>query len=83
MFPWTGKGDIDGDCDIDILDLDGFAQSWGGNIIYPCYHTRCDFDNDLYIGILDLDGFAQMWGKTYCKNHSRYSTTEELLPPTQ
>lgn len=66
MFPWTGKGDLDGDCDIDILDLDGFAQTWGGDISDPCYLTRCDFDNDLYIGILDLDGFAQMWGKTYC-----------------
>jgi hypothetical protein len=64
--PQIIKGDFDNDGDIDVFDLDGFAQSWGSTKNPGGNYNECfDFNDDGKIDVFDLDGFAQVWGKTY------------------
>lgn len=64
--PQIIKGDFDNDGDIDVFDLDGFAQSWGSTKNPGGNYNECfDFNDDGNIDVFDLDGFAQVWGKTY------------------
>ena len=55
-------GDLDGDNDVDVLDLQRAASHWGCRRGDACYEDRFDTDSDGDIDILDLQRFASAWG---------------------
>jgi hypothetical protein len=59
------KGDANQNCQIDVSDLDGFAQAFGTSSGQPAYNAVFDFDDSGSIGVADLDAFAQVFGQSY------------------
>ena len=64
-------GDIDGDRDVDILDLNLIARALGTNPAWPHgtewdqWNEDCDINSDLKVDIFDLTIAGQNYGKTY------------------
>lgn len=67
-------GDIDGDGDVDIVDIMLVASRWGCHCGDACYRDACDLDDDCDIDIIDILLVAGRWG-TVCSSGS--STTIE------
>jgi hypothetical protein len=57
-------GDIDGDCDVDIMDIMQVASRWNSSGGDPDYNPRYDFDGDGDIDIVDIMNVAARWGDT-------------------
>ncbi|MBM4429588.1 MAG: DNRLRE domain-containing protein, partial [Chloroflexi bacterium] len=55
-------GDVDGDCDVDILDIMLVAGRWGAQQGDANYDPRYDLDSDGDIDILDIMFVASRWG---------------------
>jgi hypothetical protein len=55
-------GDLDADCDVDIVDIMLVASRWGSTEGSPNYDPRYDLDRDGDIDIVDIMTVAQHWG---------------------
>lgn len=62
-------GDIDGDGDVDIVDIMLVAGRWGCHCGDACYASICDLDDDCDIDIIDILLVAGRWG-TVCGSGS-------------
>ena len=56
-------GDLDGDCDVDIVDIMMVASRWSCQREDECYDARCDLDGDGDIDIVDIMKVAAHWGE--------------------
>jgi hypothetical protein len=74
-------GDIDGDGDVDIVDIMLVASRWGCRCGDACYWDRCDLDNDCDIDIIDILLVAGRWG-TVCASGSSLSIKPTDSSPT-
>ncbi len=54
-------GDLDGDCDVDIVDIMMVASRWNCQGEDACYDARCDLDGDGDIDIVDVMQVAARW----------------------
>jgi hypothetical protein len=59
----TLPGDMDGDCDVDIVDIMLVAGRWNSSIGDPEYDPRFDVDSDGNIDIVDIMRVAGHWGE--------------------
>jgi len=57
-------GDVDGDSDVDSMDLFTLAAVYGTKTGDPLYNPNCDFDGDGDIDSMDLFTLAANYGKT-------------------
>jgi hypothetical protein len=57
-------GDLDGDCDVDIVDIMMVASRWSCRREDTCYDARCDLDGDGDIDIVDIMKVAVHWGES-------------------
>jgi hypothetical protein len=57
-------GDIDGDKDVDGLDLGKFGRSYGSLTGQPKYKRECDFDLDGDVDNIDLGMYPPNYGKS-------------------
>ena len=55
-------GDLDGDADVDIVDVQGVAYRWNTNSGDELYEPRYDTDSDGDIDIADVQQVAYHWG---------------------
>jgi len=62
-FPTGLFGDFDGDCDVDIIDLQRLAIRWNCKVGDACYNACYDVDSDGDIDIIDIQRVAVHWGK--------------------
>ena len=81
-------GDIDGDGDVDIVDIMLVASRWGCRCGDTCYTSACDLDDDCDIDIIDILLVASRWG-TVCASGSSVdieptdsNPTVRVDPPT-
>ena len=58
------KGDINGDGDVDVVDLLIIADSFGLTVDDPGFDPTCDFNADKAVDVVDLLTFADDFGKT-------------------
>ena len=56
-------GDLDGDCDVDILDIMLVAARWGATQGQANYDPRFDLDHDLDIDIVDIMHVVIHWSE--------------------
>ncbi len=67
---WSGpftvklKGDVDGDCKVDITDLALVGIAFGKTIGQPGFNAAADLNNDGIINIVDLVLVASSFGQT-------------------
>jgi len=57
-------GDLDGDCDVDVVDIMMVASHWNAVEGDPRYDPACDMDNDGDIDVVDIMLVASHWGST-------------------
>ena len=57
-------GDLDGDCDVDVLDIMIVAGHWGALQGQPQYDPACDMDSDGDVDVVDIMLVASHWGDT-------------------
>ena len=57
-------GDLDCDCDVDIVDIMMVASHWNTSVGDPNYDPTCDLDSDGDIDITDIMFVAAHWGET-------------------
>ena len=57
-------GDLDGDCDVDIVDIMMVASKWRCQSGDTCYDARCDLDGDGDIDIADIMQVAAHWSES-------------------
>ncbi len=55
-------GDLNGDCDVNILDVVLVALGWDTELGDPAYNPAYDVNNDDKINILDVVQVAERWG---------------------
>jgi len=55
-------GDLDGDCDVDVVDIMLVASHWGAGEGQPRYDPACDMDKDGDIDVVDIMLVASHWG---------------------
>ena len=60
------EGDIDGDFDVDGVDLAIFAASYGLSEGDPDFDPRCDFNYDKKVDVEDLAIFSEDYGRDDC-----------------
>jgi hypothetical protein len=60
----TIQGDVDGDGDIDALDLADLSDAYGSTPEKPNWNATCDIDNDNLVDIFDLFSLGKNFGKT-------------------
>jgi hypothetical protein len=68
-------GDVDGDCDVDLLDIMAVAGHWGARRGDANYDTRYDLNNDGAIDIQDIMLVVAHWGET-CPGLARPPSTQ-------
>ena len=56
-------GDLDCDCDVDIVDIMMVASRWSCQLGDECYDAHCDLDGDGDIDIVDCMQVAVHWGE--------------------
>jgi hypothetical protein len=56
-------GDLDCNCDVDIVDIMMVASKWSCRLGDECYDPRYDFDGDGDIDIVDCMQVAVHWGE--------------------
>ena len=56
-------GDLDCDCDVDIVDIMLVAGHWNTSMGDPGYDPTCDLDSDGDIDIADIMHVAAHWGE--------------------
>jgi len=56
-------GDLDGDCDVDVVDIMMVASRWCCQRGDECYDVHCDLDGDGDIDIVDIMQVAAHWGE--------------------
>jgi RHS repeat-associated protein len=56
--------DLDGDCDVDIVDIMMVASRWGCQCGDDCYDSLYDFDSDCWITVADIMQVAAHWRET-------------------
>ena len=71
--------DIDGDNDVDIIDIQLVAARWNTHVGDPDYDPICDVDNDGDIDIIDIQLVAAWWNKPISSSSS--SSTSQLVNP--
>jgi hypothetical protein len=57
-------GDLDGDCDVDVVDIMIVASRWNSSVGDPDYDPAYDLDDDGDIDVLDIMLVASHWGDT-------------------
>jgi hypothetical protein len=57
-------GNLDCDCDVDVVDVMKVASRWSCQREATCYDARCDLDGDGDIGIVDIMKVAAHWGES-------------------
>ncbi len=57
----TLVGDVDGDCDVDAVDIMLVASRWDARVGDPQYLTRYDLDQDGDIDVVDIMLVADHW----------------------
>jgi len=57
-------GDLDGDCDVDVVDIMIVANRWNTSEGEENYDPACDMDNDGDIDVVDIMIVASHWGDT-------------------
>jgi len=62
-------GDLDCDCDVDVMDVMMVASRWRCRRGDECYDARCDLDDDGEIDIMDIMQVAARWGDTCASLH--------------
>jgi len=60
----TIPGDLDGDCDVDVMDIMIVASHWNAVEGEENYDPGCDMDNDGDIDVVDIMLVASHWGDT-------------------
>lgn len=60
--PGCDKGDLNGDCLIDLSDLSGFLGAFGAAAPDPGYVAEADFDDSGVVELGDLAGFLAVFG---------------------
>lgn len=80
--PVALPGDIDGDCDVDIVDIMLVAGRWGTSQGEPSYDARYDLDLDGDIDILDIMRVAAQWGSQCTPTPTPTFTLTETSTPT-
>ena len=79
-------GDCNCNCEIDIFDLDTFAQAFGKSSGEPGYHRCVDYNGNGRIDVADLDAFAQNFGRINCDCDTccaPWCSCESCPPPWQ
>ena len=56
-------GDLDCDCDVDVVDIMMVASKWCCQLGDACYDPHCDLDGDGDIDIVDIMKVAAHWGE--------------------
>jgi hypothetical protein len=59
----TLSGDMDGDCDVDIVDIMLVASRWNSTVGDARYDPRYDLDHDGDIDIVDIMLVATRWNQ--------------------
>jgi len=72
-------GDLDRDCDVDVVDVQTVASRWRCKCGDACYNSRYDLDGDCDIDIVDVMKVAAQWGNTCA---SRTNTPTPTYTPT-
>jgi hypothetical protein len=54
--------DVDGDCDVDVVDIQLVAGGWRCEYGEPCYYPWRDFDGDGTITVIDIMRVSADWG---------------------
>ena len=62
--PVTLFGDMDADCDVDIVDIMLVASRWNRDAGDPGYNARYDVDGDGDIDIVDIMLVAARWSSS-------------------
>jgi hypothetical protein len=57
-------GDVDGDCDVDVVDIMLVATRWEATLGEPRYDPRYDLDGDGDIDVVDIMLVSSHWGET-------------------
>ncbi len=57
-------GDLDGDCDVDVVDIMIVASHWNTDEGEPGYDPVCDMDDDDDVDVVDIMIVASHWGDT-------------------
>jgi len=57
-------GDVDGDCDVDVVDIMLVAAHWGAHAGDALYDVWYDRDHDGDIDILDIMSVVAQWGNS-------------------
>jgi hypothetical protein len=73
-------GDIDGDGDVDIVDIMLVASRWGCRCGDACYTSACDLDGDCDIDIIDILLVAGRWGTVCTGGSSVFVESTESSP---
>ena len=60
--PHCAFADVDGDCDVDIVDIQKVAGRWGAKCGDDDYVPEYDVDGDCDIDIVDIQKVAGCWG---------------------
>jgi hypothetical protein len=60
----TLQGDVDGDGDVDALDLADLSDAYGSTPEKPNWNATCDIDGDNLVDIFDLFNLGKNFGET-------------------
>jgi hypothetical protein len=78
----TLPGDMDGDCDVDIVDIMLVANRWGASEGQPNYDAHYDLDLNGQIDVADIMLVAAQWGTACAPTPTPTSTPTETATPT-
>jgi hypothetical protein len=60
----TIQGDVDGDGDVDAIDLADLSDAYGSTPELPNWNATCDIDNDNLVDVFDLFSLGKNFGET-------------------